>query len=350
MFALRCAGCGVFGSCDMEDKKRDLISIVVPCYNEQEALPHFYREADDVSKKMQETDFEFLFVDDGSNDGTLSVLRELAGRDSRVRYVSFSRNFGKESAMYAGLSHAAGDYVAILDADLQDPPSLLPEMYSYIKNDGYDSVATRRSTRKGEPPIRSFFARLFYKIMNRISKTELVEGARDFRLMTRRMVDSVLSVCEYNRFTKGIFSWVGFKTKWVEYENIDRVAGSTKWSFWKLFKYSLECIMAFSTFPLALSSLFGIIFALLAVIGIIVVIVRQAIWGGSAYGWPSTVCIILFVSGVQLFCIGILGQYLAKTYLETKKRPIFIVAETEKDRSRPTDGGVSLPEENIRRQ
>lgn len=232
--------------------------------------------------------------------------------------------------MYAGLENARGDLVAILDADLQDPPSLLPEMYASIKNDGYDSVATRRSTRKGEPKLRSFFARVFYKLMNRISKTELVEGARDFRLMTRQMVDSVLSVCEYNRFTKGIFTWVGYKTRWIEYENVERVAGETKWSFWKLFKYSLECIMAFSTVPLALSSFFGILFSLVAVIGIVFVIVRQAVWGGSAYGWASTVCIILFVAGIQLFCIGILGQYLAKTYLETKKRPIYIAKETEK--------------------
>ena len=312
----------------MAERKRELISIIVPCYNEQAAIPFFYKEIDRISQVMkEETDFELLFVDDGSKDGTMAVLRELAANDKRVRYVSFSRNFGKEAAMYAGLENARGDLVAILDADLQDPPSLLPEMYASIKNDGYDSVATRRSTRKGEPKLRSFFARVFYKLMNRISKTELVEGARDFRLMTRQMVDSVLSVCEYNRFTKGIFTWVGYKTRWIEYENVERVAGETKWSFWKLFKYSLECIMAFSTVPLALSSFFGILFSLIAVIGIVFVIVRQAVWGGSAYGWASTVCIILFVAGIQLFCIGILGQYLAKTYLETK---IYIAKETEK--------------------
>ena len=315
----------------MAERKRELISIIVPCYNEQAAIPFFYKEIDRISQVMkEETDFELLFVDDGSKDGTMAVLRELAANDKRVRYVSFSRNFGKEAAMYAGLENARGDLVAILDADLQDPPSLLPEMYASIKNDGYDSVATRRSTRKGEPKLRSFFARVFYKLMNRISKTELVEGARDFRLMTRQMVDSVLSVCEYNRFTKGIFTWVGYKTRWIEYENVERVAGETKWSFWKLFKYSLECIMAFSTVPLALSSFFGILFSLIAVIGIVFVIVRQAVWGGSAYGWASTVCIILFVAGIQLFCIGILGQYLAKTYRETKKRPIYIAKETEK--------------------
>lgn len=315
----------------MAERKRELISIIVPCYNEQAAIPFFYKEIDRISQVMkEETDFELLFVDDGSKDGTMAVLRELAANDKRVRYVSFSRNFGKEAAMNAGLENARGDLVAILDADLQDPPSLLPEMYASIKNDGYDSVATRRSTRKGEPKLRSFFARVFYKLMNRISKTELVEGARDFRLMTRQMVDSVLSVCEYNRFTKGIFTWVGYKTRWIEYENVERIAGETKWSFWKLFKYSLECIMAFSTVPLALSSFFGILFSLIAVIGIVFVIVRQAVWGGSAYGWASTVCIILFVAGIQLFCIGILGQYLAKTYLETKKRPIYIAKETEK--------------------
>ena len=315
----------------MAERKRELISIIVPCYNEQAAIPFFYKEIDRISQVMkEETDFELLFVDDGSKDGTMAVLRELAANDKRVRYVSFSRNFGKEAAMYAGLENARGDLVAILDADLQDPPSLLPEMYASIKNDGYDSVATRRSTRKGEPKLRSFFARVFYKLMNRISKTELVEGARDFRLMTRQMVDSVLSVCEYNRFTKGIFTWVGYKTRWIKYENVERIAGETKWSFWKLFKYSLECIMAFSTVPLALSSFFGILFSLIAVIGIVFVIVRQAVWGGSAYGWASTVCIILFVAGIQLFCIGILGQYLAKTYLETKKRPIYIAKETEK--------------------
>jgi glycosyltransferase involved in cell wall biosynthesis len=234
--------------------------------------------------------------------------------------------------MYAGLQNAVGDYVAILDADLQDPPALLPEMYRVLKEEEYDSVATRRSTRKGEPPVRTFFAKLFYRIINKISKVEMVPGARDFRLMKRKMVDAVLSLSEYNRFTKGIFQWVGFRTKWLSYENIERIAGKTKWSFWKLFKYSLECIVAFSTMPLAISSLFGFIFCLLAVIGVIVVIVRQLAGAASAYGWASEVCIILFVGGVQLFSIGILGQYLSKTYLETKKRPIYLVAETEKDR------------------
>lgn len=316
----------------MESKKKDLISIVVPCYNEQEAIPFFYKELMNVASGLTGVEIEVVFVDDGSKDGTLEAFRTLAKEDARVRYISFSRNFGKEAAMYAGLQSANGDYVAIMDADLQDPPSLLPEMYRIIKEEGFDSVATRRSTRKGEPPIRTFFANVFYKIINKISKVELVPGARDYRLMNRKMVDAVLSLTEYNRFTKGIFQWVGYKTKWLSYENIERVAGTTKWSFWKLFKYALESIIAFSTTPLSLSSFFGFLFCLLSVIGIIFVIVRQAIWGGSAYGWASMMCIILFVGGVQLFCVGILGQYLSKTYLETKKRPIYLVAETEKDK------------------
>jgi len=315
----------------MSGNKKNLISIVVPCYNEEEAIPFFYKEMDRVSAAMSEVDIEIIFVNDGSEDKTLKKLRDLSSEDKRIRYISFSRNFGKEAAMYAGLEHSNGDYVAIMDADLQDPPSLLPEMYKTLKEEGYDSVATKRSTRKGEPPIRTFFAKLFYKLINKISRIDMVPGARDYRLMSRRMVNSVLSLTEYNRFSKGIFAWVGYKTKWISYENIERVAGRTKWSFWKLFKYSLECIVAFSTAPLAISSLFGFIFCLLAVIGIIIVIVRQLIWGGSASGWPSMVCIILFVGGVQLFTIGILGQYLSKTYLETKKRPVYLVSETEQD-------------------
>ncbi len=321
----------------MEEKKNNLISIIVPCYNEQEAIPFFYKEIIKVASEMTGVDMEIILVDDGSADGTLSAFRMLAEQDTRVRYISFSRNFGKEAAMFAGLQSAKGDYVAIMDADLQDPPSLLPEMYRIVKEEGYDSVATRRSTRKGEPPVRTFFANVFYKLINKISKVELVPGARDYRLMNRKMVDAVLSVTEYNRFSKGIFQWVGYKTKWLSYENIERVAGTTKWSFWKLFKYALESIIAFSTTPLSVSSFFGFLFCLLSVIGIIVVIVRQAIWGGSAYGWASMVCIILFVGGVQLFCIGILGQYLSKTYLETKKRPIYIVAETERDNKKEAD-------------
>lgn len=309
--------------------EKKLISLVVPCYNEALALPHFYKEADKVTKTMSECDFEFLFVNDGSRDETLLLLRQFAKNDARVRYISFSRNFGKEAAMFAGLQNAKGDLVAIMDADLQDPPSLLPEMYRYITEEGYDCVATRRSTRKGEPVIRSFCAKLFYKIMNKISQTELVEGARDFRLMTRKVTDAVLSLGEYNRFTKGIYCWVGFNTKWLEYENIERVAGKTKFNFWKLFIYSMECVMAFSTVPLSLASVIGFLFTAGAGIGIIAIIIRELIWHTSASGWPSLVCIILFVSGVQLFCIGILGQYIAKTYLETKKRPIYIISETE---------------------
>lgn len=312
-------------------EKKILISLTVPCYNEQEALPLFYREADKITHDMaQLADFEFIFVDDGSKDNTLEVMRSLASQDSRVRYISFSRNFGKEAAMLAGLQAAKGDCTAIMDADLQDPPSLLPEMLKAITEEGFDCVATRRSTRKGEPVIRSMFARIFYRIMKHISKTEMVEGARDFRLMSRQMTDAVLSVGEYNRFTKGIYSWVGFKTKWIEYENIERVAGKTTFNFWKLFKYSLECIIAYSTAPLAFASISGFIFTLAAFIGIIAVIIRELIWRGSAYGWPSLVCIVLLIGGLQLFSIGILGQYLARTYLETKRRPIYIVRETEK--------------------
>ncbi len=305
------------------------ISLVVPCYCEEEALPIFYREAARVAQDgLSQYEIEFVLVDDGSRDGTLQVMKMLAEQDKRIKYVSFSRNFGKEAGIFAGMEQATGDYIAILDADLQDPPSLLPQMIACIEQEGYDCAATRRVTRKGEPPIRSFFARAFYKLIHKISKTEIVDGARDFRLMTRQMVDAVLSLCEYNRFSKGIFGWVGFKTKWFEYENVERAAGETKWSFWKLFLYSLEGIVAFSTTPLALSSVAGLFFCLIAFVMIIVTIIRQLTWGGSAYGWSSLVCIILFVSGVQLFCLGILGQYLAKTYLETKHRPIYLIRET----------------------
>ena len=305
------------------------ISLVVPCYCEEEALPIFYREAARVAQDgLSQYEIEFVLVDDGSRDGTLQVMKMLAEQDKRIKYVSFSRNFGKEAGIFAGMEQATGDYIAILDADLQDPPSLLPQMIACIEQEGYDCAATRRVTRKGEPPIRSFFARAFYKLIHKISKTEIVDGARDFRLMTRQMVDAVLSLCEYNRFSKGIFGWVGFKTKWFEYEKVERAAGETKWSFWKLFLYSLEGIVAFSTTPLALSSVAGLFFCLIAFVMIIVTIIRQLTWGGSAYGWSSLVCIILFVSGVQLFCLGILGQYLAKTYLETKHRPIYLIRET----------------------
>ena len=305
------------------------ISLVVPCYNEEEVIKIFYDEIQKIKKDFEEVSFEIIFVNDGSKDKTLELMRELSENDD-VRYVSFSRNFGKEAAMYAGLEASTGDYVAIMDADLQDPPALLKEMYEILESKEYDSVATRRVTRKGEPIIRSFFARLYYKIINKISKTEIVDGARDYRLMTRQMVNAVLEVKEYNRFSKGIFSWVGFRTKWLEYENVERVAGETKWSFWKLFLYSLESIVAFSTVPLSIASVMGILFCFVAFIIIIFIVVRTLMFGDPVAGWPSLVCIIFFLSGIQLFAIGIIGQYLAKTYLETKNRPIYIIRETEK--------------------
>ena len=276
-------------------------------------------------------DFEYLFVNDGSKDKTLEILRDLAKKDKKVRYISFSRNFGKEAAMMAGLEGANGDYISIMDADLQDPPSLLPKMYKLIKEEGYDCVGTRRVTRKGEPPIRSFFARCFYKLINKMSKVEMVDGARDYRLMTRQMVDAIISLKEYNRYSKGLFSFVGFKTKWLEYVNIERVAGETKWSFWKLFKYAIEGIVAFTTLPLAIATFIGLLFFVLSIVFILFILVKTILFGDPVSGWPSLACIILFVSGIQLFCLGILGEYLSKTYLETKKRPIYIVKETEKD-------------------
>ena len=307
------------------------ISLVVPCYNEEAVIKLFYAEIQKIEKNFTDVEFEIIFINDGSRDKTLELMRELSKNDD-VRYVSFSRNFGKEAAMYAGLEASSGDYVAIMDADLQDPPALLKEMYEILESGEYDSVATRRVTRKGEPVIRSFFARLYYKIINKISKTEIVDGARDFRLMTRQMVNAVLEVKEYNRFSKGIFSWVGFRTKWLEYENIERAAGETKWSFWKLFLYSLDSIVAFSTVPLSIASVMGILFCFVAFLMIIFVIVRTLIYGDPTSGWPSMVCIMFFIGGVQLLCIGIIGQYLSKAYLEIKRRPIYIVAETEKDR------------------
>lgn len=308
----------------------DKISIIVPCYNEEEAMPIFYKEITKVADKMKKkADFEFIFVNDGSKDKTLEVARELSDKDKRVRYVSFSRNFGKEAGMLAGLEASRGDYVAIMDVDLQDPPALIEEMYDTLKEGVYDCVATRRVSRDGEPPVRSFFAELYYKLINKISKTEIVNGARDFRLMTRQMVDSILELKEYNRFSKGIFSWVGYNTKWLEYKNVERVAGTTKWNFWKLFLYSLESIVAFSTVPLAIASILGILFCLIAFILIIVIIIKTLTVGDPVAGWPSLVCIILLVSGIQLFCMGIIGQYLSKTYLEVKKRPVYIVKETE---------------------
>ena len=308
------------------------ISVIVSCYNEEESLPLFYKEMERVrNEDFSDIEFEYIFVNDGSRDNTLKEIKELRKRDEKVRYVSFSRNFGKEAAMYAGLEAATGDYVTLMDADLQDPPSLLRKMYNIIVEEGYDCVGTRRVTRKGEPPIRSFFARIFYKLINKMSSIEMVDGARDYRLMTRKMVDSIISLKEYNRYSKGLFSFVGYNTKWIEYENIERVAGETKWSFWKLFKYAIEGITAFSTTPLVLSSIIGLIFCIIAFILIVLIIIRTLIFGDPTSGWPSLVCIIFFVSGIQLFSLGIIGQYLSKTYLEVKNRPIYIVRETEKD-------------------
>lgn len=307
------------------------ISAIVPCYNEEQALPYLYEELVKVANQMNNIEFEFILVNDGSKDKTLEVMRELRKKDQRVRYVSFSRNFGKEAAIYAGLEASTGNYVAMLDADLQDPPYLLEEMYNSIKNEGYDCVATRREDRKGEPVIRSFFAKQFYKLINKISDTEIVDGARDFRLMTRQMVDSILKLGEYNRFSKGIFGWVGFNTKWISFENVERVAGQTKWSFWGLFFYSLEGIIAFSTRPLAIASVAGVLFFLISLVWIVMIIAKTLIWGDPVAGYPSLICGIFFIGGIQLLCLGILGQYLAKTYLETKKRPIYIAKETEED-------------------
>lgn len=311
---------------------KKVISIVVSCYNEEKALPLFYEEIDKVSKELKKENLELIFVNDGSKDNTLQVIKELRKKDKRVRYLSFSRNFGKEAAMYAGLTHATGDYVAVMDADLQDPPSLLPEMLKELQDDAkdYDCIATRRVSRKGEPPIRSFFARLFYKLINKMSNVELVDGARDYRLMKRNVVDAILELKEYNRFSKGLFSFVGFNTKWLEYENIERVAGETCWSFFSLFKYAIEGIVAFSTVPLTIAALLGLLFCIIAFVMILVIIVKTLIFGDPTSGWPSMICVIFLVSGIQLFCLGIIGEYLSKTYLETKKRPIYIIKETEK--------------------
>lgn len=291
-------------------------------------MPPFYAVLTDVTGKMDEVEFEFLFINDGSRDKTLEKIRELAAADNRVKYLSFSRNFGKEAGIYAGLKHATGDYVVIMDADLQDPPALLPQMYRAVTEEGYDCVGSRRVTRKGEPPIRSFFARMFYKIINKMSDADIVDGARDFQMMSRKVVDAIVSMGEYNRFSKGIFGWIGFRKKWLEYENVERVAGETKWSFWKLFLYAIEGIVAFSTTPLVISSVFGLLCCMLAFVMIVVIIVRTLVFGDPTAGWPSLVCIMLLLSGIQMLGIGIVGQYLAKTYLETKKRPLYLIGET----------------------
>lgn len=303
-------------------------SFVVPCYNEQEVIPIFYQEIVKVLKELeQELEFEFFFIDDGSSDQSLTKIKELVKLDDRIHFISFSRNFGKEAAIFAGLEASNGDYVVIMDVDLQDPPKLLNEMYQAIKEEKYDCVATRRVDRKGEPRIRSFFARLFYRIINKISKVEIVDGARDYRFMTRQMVNAIISMKEYNRFSKGIFGWVGFKTKWIEFENIERAAGKTKWSFWKLFVYSMEGIVAFSTVPLAFVSLLGIIICILSLLGMLFIFIRTIVWSDPVSGWPSMICIITMLGGIQLLCLGIIGYYLSKTYLETKKRPIYIIKD-----------------------
>lgn len=304
------------------------ISIVVPCYNEQEALPLFYKEIIKISEKLDDYEFEFVLVNDGSRDNTDIVMMDLAKKDKRVKYVLFSKNFGKEAAMYAGLELASGDYITIMDADLQDPPSLLPKMIHSIEVEGYDCVATKSTSRNGYSFLRKTFTNWFYKIIAKISKTEMVAGARDYRLMTRQMVDSIISMKEYNRYSKGLFSFVGFKTKWIDFENQERVAGTTKWNFWKLFSYALDGIVGFSTAPLIISSIVGVLFCLISFIMIIFIIIKTLVFGDPTSGWPSLVCIIFFVSGIQLFCLGIMGQYLSKMYLEVKARPIYIIKDT----------------------
>ncbi|HEM4152189.1 TPA: glycosyltransferase family 2 protein [Streptococcus suis] len=304
-----------------------MISAIVPCFNEEEAIPYFYDAMEKVRKEMGEQ-FEYIFVNDGSKDGTLTVLRQLSGQDRAVRYLSFSRNFGKEAALYVGLQAAQGELVTVMDVDLQDPPEMLMEMKAMLDgNPDLDCVGTRRVSRDGEPPIRSFFAKLFYKLMNKISQVEVVDGARDFRLMRRHMVDAILSVSEYNRFSKGIFAWVGFETEYLPYENVERVAGETSWSFWKLLSYSIEGIINFSDTPLNIASYTGFFTFLLSLVLMVFVVFKTLVFGDPTIGWPSTICIILFLGGLQLMTIGILGKYLAKVFLETKKRPIYIVKE-----------------------
>lgn len=310
---------------------KKVISIVVPCYNEEAVLGAWYDEMTRVAAEMKEVDFEFVLVDDGSSDGTLTEIEKLVRKDSRVRFVSFSRNFGKEAALLAGLEYAKGDYIATMDADLQDPPKLLPEMYKYIESGEYDCVGTRRVNRDGEPPIRSFFARIFYKLINRMSKIEMVDGARDYRLMTRQMVNAIISMREYNRYSKGLFSFVGFRTKWIEFKHVDRAAGETHWSFWKLFVYALEGICAFSTVPLVIAAVLGLLFCFVAFVMIVVIIVKTLAFGDPVSGWPSMICVVLMVGGLQMLALGVIGQYLAKTYLETKQRPVYIVRVTDED-------------------
>ncbi len=313
-----------------------LTTLIVPCYNEEAVLPLLYRSLTEEAEKLKnKTEFEFIFVDDGSGDGTLDILKKLAEKDERVTYLSFSRNFGKEAAMFAGLKNAGGDYVAIMDADMQDPPSLLPEMFRLLEEEGYDSVATRRVSRVGEPRLRSMGARVFYRIINRISDADIVDGARDFRLMKRKMVDAVVAMGEYHRFSKGIFGWVGFRTCWLPFENVERAAGETKWSFWSLVRYSVEGIINFSQVPLSIASWCGIGLTGVSFFMVIFIIVRKLLFGDPVAGWPSLACIIVFLGGIQLLCMGIMGQYIAKTYMEVKGRPHYIIGESNrKDISR----------------
>ncbi len=311
------------------------VNLIVPCYNEAEALPLFKDELNKVIQTLDQYTFEILLINDGSTDTTLSVMKEICDTDSHYKYISFSRNFGKEAAMYAGFCNSDGDYAAIMDADMQDPPALLPDMLHCLETEDYDSVATRRVSRIGEPKIRSFFARNFYKLINKISDADVVDGARDFRLMKREMVDSIVAMCEYNRFSKGIFGWIGFKTKWLEYENVNRIAGETKWSFWGLFKYAVDGIINFSETPMSLASGLGIFLTILSFLMVIFIIIRKEIFGDPVAGWPSLACIIIFIAGLQFLCMGIMGKYIAKTYLEVKNRPHYIVSETNKDHVDP---------------
>ena len=320
------------------------LTVVVPCMNEEATVEIFYAAVEKVRvEKLGGITVQYLFIDDGSLDRTLDEVKALRRKDPNVQYVSFSRNFGKEAAIYAGLSYARGRLVTAMDADLQDPPELLPVLYKAVTEEGYDCAGTRRVTRKGEPPIRSFFARQFYKLINRFSKTEIVDGARDFQMMNRKTVDAILSMKEVNRFSKGIFGWIGFRKKWIEFENVERVAGETKWSFWKLFLYALDGIIGYSTVPLVFASVMGTVFCLIAFVMILVIIIKTLIFGDPTSGWPSLVCILFFVSGIQLFCTGILGQYLAKTYLETKQRPIFLVEEARVAGTEESD----IPEDHV---
>ena len=314
--------------CNDWSEKMKLCSVVVPCYNEEETIEIFYNEMMKYIPKMSDLDFEFIFVDDGSKDRSLMIMKELAAKDERVKYISFSRNFGKEAGLFAGLEAAFGDYIVTMDVDLQDPPYLLEDMYKAVRDEGYDCAATMRTDRKGEAPIRSWFAKKFYRLINKISNADIVDGARDYRFMTRQMVDSVLSMREYNRFTKGIFGWIGFKTKWIPFENVERSAGTTKWSFWKLFLYALEGIIAFSTTPLWIASLCGIFCCFIAVIALLFIIIRALAFGDPVQGWPSTISIVLFIGGLQMLFMGIMGMYLSKLYLEAKDRPIYITRET----------------------